>query len=386
MRKGGSAHNLPRHVDDLLLELLALGLEEPDGLEEHLVAVPLAGALDGEDEVVPPAAQLDLALELGVPEALPADRVAHGVDDDGLGLAGAALVPAPRRGGLLGGHFLDADDALGEAGAELFGVGAQDGPQDADGGHEAVARRRAGGELGVVGADALVHVHGEVDGLRGPQLGDEHVGVHGGDGVGAAEVLDLVPRRHELDVARVDVGVLIRHPRVLFTGVRGLVDLARHVELQPHRVVVEAAGVRVRVVAPGAGLGLPVPPQVVPQALLAALERYQAQPVRQHLVLYHRRVVVDEDVLDGQRRHLGQHDAAEGVGDGGVDAHEREGRVELVVLVEVHLEPRPEYLEREGVVLAREVARVVRRDGVCHGFRVDAYGLHRGAPIDEGND
>ena len=49
-------------------------------------------------------------------------------------------------------------------------------------------------------------------------------------------------------------------------------------------------------------------------------------------------VVVDVDVFDGKGRDLGKEDAAEGVGDGGVDVDEGEGGFEREVAVELDLE------------------------------------------------
>lgn len=48
--------------------------------------------------------------------------------------------------------------------------------------------------------------------------------------------------------------------------------------------------------------------------------------------------MVDEDVFDGEGGDFGEEDAAEGVGDGGVDADEGEGEVERFLGVELDLE------------------------------------------------
>ena len=60
--------------------------------------------------------------------------------------------------------------------------------------------------------------------------------------------------------------------------------------------------------------------------------------MREDLILDHRGVVLDEDVLDGERRDLGEEDAAEGVGERGVDANEGEGGVQRIILVEGDVE------------------------------------------------
>ena len=53
----------------------------------------------------------------------------------------------------------------------------------------------------------------------------------------------------------------------------------------------------------------------------------------EHFILHERGIVEDEDLFDGERGDLGEEDAAEGIGDGGVNADEREGRVERFELV-----------------------------------------------------
>lgn len=350
---------------------MALHLEVLDRLEEQLVAVPLAGALYRKDKVVSPAAELDLALELGVAQALAADGVLHGVLDDGAHLADVALEAVAGRGrDVLFGNLVQGDDAAGEAALKLFGVAAHDGLEERNGRQQAVRGGGDGGELGVVGADALVHVHGQVDGLLGPHLGDEDVRVDGGDGVGAGKVLFLLAHGRKDNVAGVDVRVVVGLGRVRLVGRGVLVGRARHVELEAHRVVVEAAGV----VVLGVG-GLLVPLEEVLQALAAALERDQAQAVRQHLVLDHRGVVLDEDVLNRQRRDLGNEDAAECVGEGGVEADEREGGVELLVLVKVDGKVGLEALDCEGGILAGDMAGVFNGANVGHSLLVDVDSL-----------
>jgi hypothetical protein len=159
-------------------------------------------------------------------------------------------------------------------------------------------------------------------------------------------------------------------PTVLLAGGGVGPPRALDVELQLDRVVVHAVleGVLVRA-------RLLVPLHELVQAVLAALERDEAQPVAQHLVLDHARVVVDPDVLDGEGGDLGDHDAAEGVGDGGVEPDEAEGGVMLAVLVEDDAELVPEGFDVPGVVLAGVVAGEVGRGDVCDCFCVDADDL-----------
>lgn len=323
--------------------------------------------------MVPPTAELDLALELGVAQALAADGVLHGVLDDGAHLADVALEAAAGRGVPLG-NLVQADDAAREAALKLFGVDAHDGFEDLDGREEAVRCGGDGGKLGVVGADALVHVHGQVNGLLGPHLGDENVRVDGANGVGTGKVPLLLAHGHKDNVPGVDVRVVVRLGRVRLVAVGVLVGGARHVELEAHRVVVEAAGV----VVLGVG-GLLVPLEEVLQALAATLEGDQAQAVRQHLVLDHRRVVLDEDVFNRQRGNLGNENAAKGVGDGGIEADEREGGVELLVLVKVDGEVGLEALDCEGAIFAGDMARVFYGADVGYSLLIDIDSLRMGA-------
>lgn len=181
-----------------------------DRLEEQLIAIPLACALNRKDEVVSPPAELDLAIKLGMSQRLSADGVLHRILDHGLELAQVALVAAAGLADVFPRDRLEADDALGEALLEFLGVGAEDGAGDVDERQEAVGGGGHGRELGVVCADALVHVHGQVDGLLRPQLGDEDVWVHRPDGVLAVKVLGLPARRHEDNVPCVDVRVVVR--------------------------------------------------------------------------------------------------------------------------------------------------------------------------------
>lgn len=360
---------LPRHVGHLLLEPLALGLEVLNRLQEQLVRVPLARRLDLEDEVVPLATQLDLVHELGVAQALPANGVLHRVLDHGLHLALVALEVRVRLGVLLG-DLLQADDALGEAPLELVRVGADDGPRDGDERQQAV---RGGGhrrELGVVGADALVHVRHELDLLARPQLRDQDVRVHRRDGLVAGEDLGLLADGQELEVRRVDVGVVEELPRVLLARLGVVPARALDVELDLDRVVVHAVLERVLVRA-----RLLVPLHEIVQPVLAALERDEAQPVAEHLVLDDARVVVHPDVLDGKRGDLGDHDAPEGVGDGGVEPDEAEGGIVLAVLMEQNFELLAKGIEVPRVVLAGIVAGEVGRGDVCDCFCVDVDDL-----------
>jgi hypothetical protein len=69
-----------------------------------------------------------------------------------------------------------------------------------------------------------------------------------------------------------------------------------------------------------------------------AAEGNQAQAMREHFVLDDGGVLVDEDVFDGESRDLGEENAAEGVGNRGVNAGERELGIVGLVRVEFDVE------------------------------------------------
>ena len=56
------------------------------------------------------------------------------------------------------------------------------------------------------------------------------------------------------------------------------------------------------------------------------------------LVRDDRGVVVDVHFFDGEGGHFGEEDAAEGIGDGGIQADKREGGFERVIAVELDFE------------------------------------------------
>lgn len=318
------------HVLDLSLQLLDLLLERAHRLQEELVAVPLSRALDRVDKVVPLAAQLDLALKLLVPQHLSAHRVVHGVVDHGHGLPLVAGILRVLLGRLLGDLF-ELDDARQEALLKLLGVVAQDGLQDLDDGHEAVAGRGYGRELGVVRADALVHVHLEVNHLPRPQLGDEDVGVRGADHVVARKVLFLLADGLKDDILGVNVRIVVQLPRVRLAG-RG-VGVVFALDLQPQLYRVVVIGCRIRILS----FGRLVPPRhEVSDALLAAGERDQAQAVGQDLILNDTSIVVDKHRLDRKRGDFRDEDTSESIGNRGIDTNQRELCLELVILVEFY--------------------------------------------------
>lgn len=92
------------------------------------------------------------------------------------------------------------------------------------------------------------------------------------------------------------------------------------------------------------------------QALTAALERYEAQAVGENFILNHGGVVLYIDVLNSEGRDLSDEDAAEGVGNGCVDADKGEGGEVRVVVMEVNIEAVAKAVDGKSEVFAWEVA------------------------------
>lgn len=219
----------------------------------------------------------------------------------------------------------------------------------------------------MVPAEAFVHVHLDVDLLVRSHLGDQDVRVDGADGVLAREPALLPAEGLKDDVPRVDVRVVIQNRRIPRILGRVLVMRALGCELEAHSVCVEGRRVGVLFRA-----RLAPEPHELAQTLLAAGEGDEAQSMRQNLVLDDRRVVIDKDGLDGEGGDLGDHDTTEGVGDGGVDADEGELGLELVILVELNLEPATKLFLVPGMFFVGIILGIVVGDGVCDCFFVDA--------------
>lgn len=313
-------------------------------LEEQLVALDLARALDAEDEVVAHTAQLDFVLELRVSQALSADGVVHGLIDKGSVLALVAG-QCGVSGDVGGGDGVEADDAFGEAAGEFLGVGADDRGEDVDGGEEAVARCCNGGELGVVLADALHGVHGQSDSLARAHLDDQNVWVCCADRLCGVEHLVLLAQRRPDKVFRVDRVVVVQLVRVGFAG-----DCALQPTLLPGALNVQVQNCAIEVRGSARAFfvvgRLDVPLHPV-EALGVAAQGNQAQAVGEHFVLDDGGVLVDEDIFNGKGGDFGEQDAAEGVCDRGVYAREGEGGVvgcgagveldvEVLVLLVIH--------------------------------------------------
>lgn len=107
-----------------------------------------------------------------MPQTLPRDRILERVLHNRLLLPLVPLITTPRPIRFGGRDVLEGNDAFGETACELFGVVAEDGLSDGDGGEEAVACGRDGGEFGVVGADTLDAVHFHIDALARAHLGE----------------------------------------------------------------------------------------------------------------------------------------------------------------------------------------------------------------------
>lgn len=205
---------LPGHINHLQLELFTFYLELLYGFDEERIAVPLARALDGEDEVIPLSPQLDLALEFWVSETLTADRVLHWIFNHRLELPSVALIATPGLAGFLLGYLVQANNAVGETLCKFLRVGAEDGLSDVNGGHQSVRCCGDGRELGVVKTDALVHVHGQINGLSRAQLGDQDIRVHRSNGILTAKVFNLFPRRHKDNILGIHMRIVIRLKRI----------------------------------------------------------------------------------------------------------------------------------------------------------------------------
>lgn len=124
-------------------------------------------------------------------------------------------------------------------------------------------------------------------------------------------------------------------------------------------------------------LGLAVPLEELVDAFGVAGEGDEAETVGEDLVLDDGGVVLYVDILYGDGRDLCDEDAAEGVGDGGVDTNEGEGSLMLGVVVKLDAEVGGEAVEIPRVILASVGARVIGRAYIGDGFLVDADYLGR---------
>lgn len=175
-----------------------------------------------------------------------------------------------------------------------------------------------------------MHLH--IDALPRPKLSEQDIRVDRPDGtMRRGEELLLSAGRVKLQRGSIDMCVMVEFRGVRLILRRFLVPRAFDVQLQHQGVVVG------RVAGVGILLGSPLERLQPIEALDAALQWHQAEPVGEHFVLDDGGVVPDVDGLDGDGGDFGDEDAAEGVGDGGVDADEGEAAVELFVFVELDL-------------------------------------------------
>lgn len=262
-------------------------------------------------------------------QTLSADGVGLGVVDDGLGLALFAGAFVGVGGDVFGCDLVEADDGLGEAASEFLCVGADNGAQDVDGGHQAVGGGCDGGELCVVLTNALIGVHEELDLLAGAHLRDQDVRVAAAHVV-LSELFGLAGPGLESKIARVDAVVFVElvwiGDSLLCLLKTACLPAALEVERETDTVLVRLGLVI------GEVLVLLVPFQPAESFAIAA-EGDEAEALGEDFVLDDGGVLGDEDVFDGECRHLGDENAAKGIGERGVDAGEGEGEVELGVLV-----------------------------------------------------
>ena len=96
--------------------------------------------------------------------------------------------------------------------------------------------------------------------------------------------------------------------------------------------------------------------------------------MREDLILDEGRVAENKDILNGKSRHFCDQDSTESVGNAGIDADERKGRVVWLVCVEVDFEVLSEAVQIPRVVLFRSVvAGDIVGGGVRDGFGIDAH-------------
>ena len=155
--------SLPHEIRQASLPPRTFQLEHLDTFEEKIITFKLTSAFNVEDEVIANAAQLDLALEFLVSQALSADGVLEGITNHGFHLACTTLVFTSFLRGFPRGNGLELNNSLGEAFGELFGVFTDDRAKDLDIWHEAVCSGSHGRELGVIGSDPFDAVQLHID-------------------------------------------------------------------------------------------------------------------------------------------------------------------------------------------------------------------------------
>lgn len=74
------------------------------------------------------------------------------------------------------------------------------------------------------------------------------------------------------------------------------------------------------------------------KAFATAGQRHKTETMCEHLILNDGGIVIHKDEFDSDRRYFGNEDAAECIGNGGIEADERKGRIEWIVFVELDSE------------------------------------------------
>lgn len=86
------------------------------------------------------------------------------------------------------------------------------------------------------------------------------------------------------------------------------------------------------------------------KAFAATGQRHKAETMCEHLILDDGGIVIHKDEFDSDGRNFGNEDTAKCIGNGGVKADEREGRIEWVVFVELDSEILSVFRKKQRLV------------------------------------
>ena len=349
--------SIPQHVAQIPPQRRTLPPKNLHALQEQPITVKLPCALHIEDEMILHPPKLHLALELLMPEALPAHCVPHRVPYHGFLLPDFQLrfrhCLLILCGNVVFGDVFEADNAPREAAREFDRVVADDGFEDVDGREQTVCCCGHGAVFCVVGANTLDGVESHVDFLAGSHLGEEDVWVDGADALTVVEVLLMSALRLVDHVFGVDVVVEVELIGFRVGGFAVGVVGAFHAEFEDDGVDIfwfflltdvgiGAEGwVVIVVFEAGDGAGFVRHPS---ETFEGAGEGDETQALGEDFVLDDGGVVLNVDTLDGEGGDFVDHDAPEGVGNGGVHADEGESGFAVVIFVELD----PEILLESG--------------------------------------
>ena len=183
----------------------------------------------------------------------------------------------------------------------------------------------------MVCSHAFAAMHLNVNLLPRTQLGDEDVRIKRSHrSILFGEPFSLFSNRTENEVFCIDVRIMVKLERVIFVFCSFLIFGAFGLKLE-HQCVSTVDIRIVRLIIKG------TPPVHVPEPFGIPCKGYEPKPLRQYLVLNYGGVVLDVDRLNGEGRHFGEQDATEGVGDGGINANEREQSIIFVILVNLDM-------------------------------------------------